>query len=157
MAKVMKCDRCGKIYELYEDDSGCNQMSIGFDECDDYISEYVWDLCPECLKAAFEFINGDKKDTDEKPVEEEKESNIRLDILKAIDERMCNMFNVNPTLNDTIHSVIFQDKVIYERDILTDNYIFRNDEGIVLTLPFNCSHKDIVLMIKAEEELYEKK
>lgn len=66
MALANKCDRCGKLYEYYPlgDAPGiCN--SIARLRKND-IGQVVWsqkniDLCPECMKAFNEFLNGSNK------------------------------------------------------------------------------------------------
>lgn len=60
MAKAKKCDRCGKLYEVYtvnglpDDLRKISTITTGNDNADN-ISR---DLCPECMK---EFIDWYKK------------------------------------------------------------------------------------------------
>ena len=59
MARVMRCDRCGKIYDPYWDKNNCNQVSLGSgyeDGQTPFEAELVCDLCPECLKEVQNFI-----------------------------------------------------------------------------------------------------
>ena len=62
MAKVMQCDRCNKIYELYSDEYACNQVAVGYS--DDYAFDNgdVYDLCPECLEKFKIFIKNGKNE-----------------------------------------------------------------------------------------------
>lgn len=98
MATVFKCDRCGKIYEGYEDLDNGSQVAFGHDEDlykDMFTTYYVYDLCPDCIKAVKEFIEHscdakeaielkdcDKLEDNEEKYKEELDENFLGKILK---------------------------------------------------------------------------
>ena len=65
MASAFKCDRCGKLYEMYHDKKMINRLApneviapnrICFAE---HLSINYWidyDLCPDCMTEAINFI-----------------------------------------------------------------------------------------------------
>lgn len=59
MSNAKKCDRCGKLYELYEGYS----VEEGGNRYDKFILVHHWssagrdyDLCPECMESLIEWI-----------------------------------------------------------------------------------------------------
>lgn len=62
MAKALKCDRCGKLYEHYEgirvQDKGVHYVSLTLN------SDGCWgrkfDLCPECMTKLVEFMKNEE-------------------------------------------------------------------------------------------------
>lgn len=62
MAKALKCDRCGMLYEHYRGirlkDGGSHYCGIGFITCDGWESRY--DFCPECMTKVVEFMKNDE-------------------------------------------------------------------------------------------------
>lgn len=70
MAKVMQCDRCKEIYELYSDEYACNQVAVGYSEVDDVFEvDEVYDLCPQCLEEFKIFIKSGKNESKLKGME----------------------------------------------------------------------------------------
>ena len=65
MAWAMKCDRCGKYYELCDDaTSGVALLSYDIGK-DKYCDEARFDICPDCVKSFdewfMEVLNGGKR------------------------------------------------------------------------------------------------
>lgn len=51
MAMAKKCDRCGKLYELYTDDNGRNGFAYAKIDRPGQANFFMaYDLCPECMK-----------------------------------------------------------------------------------------------------------
>lgn len=49
MARVRRCDRCGKYYEPYENrDNAIGTVTFNMDDEEIVVEEYK-DLCPECM------------------------------------------------------------------------------------------------------------
>ena len=54
MARVRRCDRCGKYYEPYENrDNAIGTVTFNMDD-EETVTEQYKDLCPECMD---EFTN----------------------------------------------------------------------------------------------------
>ena len=68
-----KCDRCGKFYELYTEKSKCRAKDVNgiafVHICTngDYSGTKSdgYDLCPECLNAVIDFVNGGTKNAED--------------------------------------------------------------------------------------------
>ena len=59
--KVIKCDRCGKIYDPIRTSADeCNQLSFGYeikiDGVDKHKTLFYLDLCPECADTVYKGI-----------------------------------------------------------------------------------------------------
>lgn len=59
--KVIKCDRCGKIYDPIRNSNDiCNQLSFGYELKKDGVNKhkslYCLDLCPECTAKVYKEI-----------------------------------------------------------------------------------------------------
>lgn len=64
MAAAKKCDRCGKLYELYDVPDkqifGHNINGVDLTHDHDYIKEF--DLCPDCMEALLVWLKNGKKE-----------------------------------------------------------------------------------------------
>lgn len=58
-----KCDRCGALYEFYEDyPEGGNQvgfMKVNKNDAMRFNTSYIYDLCPGCMEKLVKFMKGD--------------------------------------------------------------------------------------------------
>ena len=65
MAAAKKCDRCGKLYELYNiknDSKNINGiMTVNIDHYGEYYDHKPKDLCPECKDSFDEWWFTDKQ------------------------------------------------------------------------------------------------
>nr|DAN18126.1 MAG TPA: Peroxide operon regulator stress regulator, DNA binding.75A [Caudoviricetes sp.] len=67
--QAKKCDRCGKLYELYNTESNgkkCNGfLLLNIDADQKYYAQNMYDMCPECMEALMKWLyaikNGMKK------------------------------------------------------------------------------------------------
>ena len=59
MSKALKCDRCGKLYEIYDgiaiNEGGNKYNEMSLQRPWNPISR-EYDLCPECMKSLFEWL-----------------------------------------------------------------------------------------------------
>lgn len=57
-----KCDRCGKYYDTYnvshDRKKPSGMMFLNVDENRNYFTNPVIDLCPECMEAVKNFVQG---------------------------------------------------------------------------------------------------
>lgn len=62
MTKALKCDRCGRFYEIYdgiplnEGEGKYNGMSLLKWDTSYSALNQDYDLCPECMKSLFEWL-----------------------------------------------------------------------------------------------------
>ena len=68
MARALKCDRCGKLYEHYDgiklNDKGMHYQGVSLDSNGCWSKSF--DLCPECMTKLVEFIKAEKEEGDGK-------------------------------------------------------------------------------------------
>ena len=61
MAIAKKCDRCGKLYELYDYRDSPSKingiMTLSFDSTDRYYKHGPYDLCPSCSTELMDWFN----------------------------------------------------------------------------------------------------
>lgn len=61
--QAVKCDRCGKMHEIYgvrnDAQNGNSIMVLNTDAKRQYFSHSVIDLCPECMAALYKFLKMD--------------------------------------------------------------------------------------------------
>lgn len=59
MSKALKCDRCGRLYEVYDGiaiyEGGNKYNEISLKRYWNTVSR-EYDLCPECMKSLFEWL-----------------------------------------------------------------------------------------------------
>ena len=66
IAKITKkCDRCGKLYELYNTENDSAKINgfvtVNIDWQQDYFSHGPYDLCPSCSKQLMGWFENEKE------------------------------------------------------------------------------------------------
>ena len=90
MARVMRCDRCGKIYEI----ENCNikivvQYVTGSNVC-------RYDLCPDCVEHfRFDFMRSENNETEEEAwsITEEMLGLARIDLNTCLEKHLSRVHN----------------------------------------------------------------
>lgn len=68
MASAKKCDRCGKLYERYNErrdhDKINGILTLNIDDKQQYYSHKAIDFCPDCKDSFQKWLSYDEKDID---------------------------------------------------------------------------------------------
>lgn len=66
--QAKKCDRCGKLYELYNTGNNgkkCNGIQLlNIDGKQNYYTQGIYDMCPACMEGLMKWLYAIKNGTD---------------------------------------------------------------------------------------------